>query len=92
MGSQNGFNIEIIGGGSKMGFLIGIAGLVMGAIGFWLDFSTDPFLAARHASAISYFGVGMFGIFVAILGFIIQLWSPKLKIFGASPIGAANKI
>jgi hypothetical protein len=75
-----------------MGFLIGIAGLVMGAIGFWLDFSADPFLAAHHTATISYFGVGMLGIFVAIFGFIIQLWLPKLTIFRESSVSAVNKI
>ncbi|MDB5394318.1 MAG: hypothetical protein JWM91_1824 [Rhodospirillales bacterium] len=75
-----------------MGFLIGIAGLVVGAVGFWLDFSADPFLASRHLSTISYFGIGIFGILVAILGFVLQLWLPRLKIVGPNRVGAPTRM
>jgi hypothetical protein len=76
----------------KMGFLIGVIGLAVGAIGFWLDFSADPFAAAHHAQAISYYGIGVSGIFAAIIGFILQLWSPKLRLRALSRYGAANKV
>ncbi len=74
-----------------MGFLIGIIGLAVGALGFWLDFSADPFATVHHAQAISYSGIGVSGIFVAIVGFILQLWSPKLRIRMPGRVRAVNK-
>jgi thiamine transporter ThiT len=61
---------------AKMGFLIGIAGLVTGFVGFWLDFSADPF-GARPSQ--SFFDLGIAGIALAIAGFIVQMW-PRRRI------------
>lgn len=64
-----------------MGFLIGILGLSVGLVGFWSDFSADPF-AAEPSPA--WFGLGVAGIAVAVLGFAIQMW-PRRRIAGKGP-------
>src|ERR1700679_2423344 len=56
---------------AKMGFLIGLFGLAVGFVGFWFDFSADPFPAQ---SSPAYFDIGVAGIAFAIAGFIIQMW------------------
>jgi hypothetical protein len=67
-----------------MGFLIGIFGLIVGFAGFWLDFSADPF-AAQPSPA--WFGLGMAGIALAVLGFTVQMW-PRRRIAGKGPQAA----
>lgn len=64
-----------------MGFLVGVLGLAAGFVGFWLDFSSDPF-AAQPSPA--YFDLGIGGIVVAILGFIIQMW-PRRRVARKGP-------
>ena len=64
-----------------MGFLIGILGLF---VGFWSDFSADPF-AAEPSPA--WFGLGVAGIALAVLGFTIQMWSRR-RIAGKGPQAA----
>jgi len=54
-----------------MGFLVGLLGLVVGVIGFWADFSSDPF--SVQASSTN-FDMGVAGIAVAIAAFVIQMW------------------
>jgi hypothetical protein len=56
---------------AKMGFLIGLLGLAVGFIGFWFDFSADPFSTQPSPA---YFDIGVAGIAFAIVGFIIQMW------------------
>lgn len=67
-----------------MGFLIGIAGLIAGVAGFWLDFSADPF--ATQPSQV-YFDLGVGGISLAILGFIVQMW-PRRRVVPKGPQAA----
>jgi hypothetical protein len=54
-----------------MGFLVGVLGLVVGFIGFWADFSADPFLTR---SSSTNFDLGVAGIAIAVFAFIIQMW------------------
>lgn len=56
---------------AEMGFLVGLLGLVVGVIGFWADFSADPF--SGQPSSIN-FDMGAIGVAFAITGFIIQMW------------------
>jgi hypothetical protein len=69
---------------AKMGFLVGIAGLIAGVAGLWLDFSSDPF--AAQPSAV-WFDLGVGGIVLAILGFIIQMW-PRRRVTRKGPQAA----
>jgi hypothetical protein len=64
-----------------MGFLIGLFGLATGLVGFWLDFSADPFSAQPSPA---YFDIGVGGIAFAVIGFIIQMW-PRRTARRASP-------
>jgi hypothetical protein len=54
-----------------MGFLVGVLGLVVGFIGFWADFSADPFSVQ---SSSTNFDIGVAGIAVAVAAFVIQMW------------------
>ena len=54
-----------------MGFLVGVLGLVIGIIGFWADFSADPFSVQ---SSTTNFDMGVAGIAVAVAAFVIQMW------------------
>jgi hypothetical protein len=54
-----------------MGFLVGVLGLVVGFIGFWADFSADPFSVQ---SSSTNFDIGVAGIAVAVAAFIVQMW------------------
>jgi hypothetical protein len=54
-----------------MGFLVGLFGLIVGFVGFWFDFSADPFSTQPSPA---YFDIGVAGIAFAIVGFIIQMW------------------
>jgi hypothetical protein len=56
---------------AEMGFLVGLLGLVVGIIGFWADFSADPF---STQSSTTNFDMGAVGIAFAVVGFIIQMW------------------
>jgi hypothetical protein len=56
---------------AKMGFLVGLLGLVVGFIGFWADFSADPF-SSQASSTL--FDIGVAGIALAVISFIIQMW------------------
>ena len=67
-----------------MGFAVGILGLAVGFIGFWLDFSSDPF--AAQPSAV-WFDLGVGGVVFAILGFIIQMW-PRRRVVPKGPQAA----
>ena len=67
-----------------MGFLIGILGLVIGFVGFLFDFSADPF-AAQPSPA--WFDLGVAGIAIAIIGFIVQMW-PRRRIAPKGPQAA----
>ncbi|HEX4508364.1 MAG TPA: hypothetical protein VH722_21730 [Alphaproteobacteria bacterium] len=67
-----------------MGFVIGILGLAAGLIGFWFDFSADPF--AAEPSAV-WFDLGVGGVSLAILGFIIQMW-PRRRVAAKGPQAA----
>jgi len=67
-----------------MGFLIGIFGLIVGFTGVWLDFSADPF-AAQPSSA--WFGLGVAGITLAVLGFTAQMW-PRRRVVRKEPQAA----
>jgi len=64
-----------------MGFLVGIFGLIVGFAGFWLDFSADPFAAQP---SLAWFELGVAGIAVAVLGFIVQMW-PRRRIAHKGP-------
>lgn len=64
-----------------MGFLIGVFGLLIGLVGFWRDFSSDPF-AAQPSPA--WFDLGIAGIACAIAGFIIQMW-PRRRVVPKGP-------
>jgi hypothetical protein len=66
---------------AKMGFLIGIVGLIAGFAGFWFDFSADPF-AAKPPQA--YFDLGVGGVALAFLGFIVQMW-PRRRVIPKGP-------
>jgi hypothetical protein len=52
-----------------MGFLIGVFGLVAGSVGFWLDFSADPFASSSSTDL----NLGVIGIACAVAGFAIQM-------------------
>ena len=67
-----------------MGFLIGMFGLVVGLVGFWLDFSADPFAATPSPA---WFDLGIAGITCAIGGFIIQM-RPRRRIAPKGPQAA----
>ena len=67
-----------------MRFLVGILGLVVGFVGFWLDFSADPF-ATQPSPA--WFDLGIAGIACAIGGFILQMW-PRRRIAPKGPQAA----
>lgn len=67
-----------------MGFLVGIAGLIAGVAGFWLDFSSDPF--AAQPSEL-YFDLGIGGVSLAILGFIVQM-RPRRRVVPKGPQAA----
>ena len=67
-----------------MGFLVGMVGLVVGFIGFWADFSADPFSVQ---SSSTNFDMGVAGIAVAVAAFIIQMW-PRSSARAASRAGA----
>jgi ABC-type antimicrobial peptide transport system permease subunit len=67
-----------------MGFLVGILGLVIGLVGFWSDFSADPFAAPPSPA---WFDLGIAGIAVAVLGFIIQM-RPRRRVAAKSPQAA----
>jgi len=67
-----------------MGFVVGILGLAAGFIGFWLDFSADPFAAQP---SVVWFDLGVGGIVLAILGFIIQMW-PRRRVAPKGPQAA----
>jgi len=54
-----------------MGFLVGVLGLFVGFIGFWADFSADPFSVQ---SSSTNFDMGIAGIAVAVVAFIVQMW------------------
>jgi hypothetical protein len=54
-----------------MGFLVGVLGLVVGFIGFWTDFSADPFSVQ---SSSTNFDIGVAGIAIAVAAFIVQMW------------------
>jgi hypothetical protein len=57
-----------------MGFLVGVLGLVIGFIGFWGDFSADPFSVQ---SSSTNFDIGIAGVAVAVAAFIIQMCSRR---------------
>lgn len=67
-----------------MGFAVGILGLAAGFIGFWMDFSADPFAAQPSET---YFNLGVGGIALAILGFIVQMW-PRRRAVPKGPQAA----
>jgi hypothetical protein len=56
-----------------MKYLIGLIGIVVGAAGFWMDFSSHPDMAADSPLGSIYFDVGAAGILVATLCFMIQI-------------------
>jgi len=56
---------------AEMGFLVGVLGLVVGFIGFWTDFSADPFSVQSSSTS---FDMGIAGIAVAVAAFIVQMW------------------
>ena len=56
---------------AEMGFLVGVLGLFVGFIGFWADFSADPFSVQ---SSSTNFDMGIAGIAVAVVAFIVQMW------------------
>ena len=64
-----------------MGFLIGFFCLIVGFAGVWFDFSADPF-AAQPSPA--WFDLGIAGIAIAVLGFIVQMW-PRRRIARKGP-------
>ena len=67
-----------------MGFLVGVFGLALGFFGFWLDFSSDPFAAQPSQT---WFDLGVGGIVVAIVGFIVQMW-PRRRVVPKGPQAA----
>ncbi|HEX4178349.1 MAG TPA: hypothetical protein VHY57_07910 [Rhizomicrobium sp.] len=67
-----------------MGFLVGILGLVAGFFGFWQDFSADPFATEALSG---WFDLGVAGIVLAILGFIVQM-RPRRRVAPKGPQAA----
>jgi len=62
-----------------MGFLLGISGLAVGVLGFWLDFASHPMPTEIYTLSSGYFEIGAAGILVATLGFLIQMFSFALR-------------
>ena len=56
-----------------MGFLVGINGLAVGILGFWLNFQLNPIPVSAEPLDSGWFDLGMAGIMVATLGFLTQI-------------------
>jgi hypothetical protein len=70
---------------AEMGFLVGLLGLVVGVIGFWADFSADPFSGQPSSTN---FDMGALGVAFAVTGFVIQMWPRSAARRAASRAGA----
>lgn len=62
-----------------MGFLVGINGLAVGILGFWLNFQLNPIPVSAEPLDSGYFDLGVAGIMVAVLGFMTQIVMNSLR-------------
>jgi hypothetical protein len=56
-----------------MGFLVGVIGLAVGAVGFWLNFELNPIPVSAEPLDSGYFDLGATGVLVATLGFMTEI-------------------